>query len=93
MQFTSAIAMTFALVSAVSAQFPLGGLGGGCNNQNGLINAAILTSANCYGNGFPGMNCGNQGGNNYPTGILGGILGSNALANVNAPSTTNCYKK
>ncbi|KAH9460983.1 hypothetical protein Pst134EA_017291 [Puccinia striiformis f. sp. tritici] len=78
------------------AQFPgLGGFDGpSCSNQNGLINAAILTETHCHGSGAGTgpMRCGNQGGDPNGGGLLGGLLGpGNSLLNVNALSTVDCY--
>ncbi|POV98380.1 hypothetical protein PSHT_14059 [Puccinia striiformis] len=78
------------------AQFPgLGGFDGpSCSNQNGLINAAVLTETHCHGSGggTGPMRCGNQGGDPSGGGLLGGLLGpGNALLNVNALSTVDCY--
>ncbi|POV98375.1 hypothetical protein PSHT_14060, partial [Puccinia striiformis] len=80
-------------------QFPqlpaLGGFDGpSCSNQNGLINAAILTETHCHGSGAGTgpMRCGNQGGDPNGGGLLGGLLGpGNSLLNVNALSTVDCY--
>ncbi|POW10658.1 hypothetical protein PSTT_05908, partial [Puccinia striiformis] len=64
----------------------------GCSNQNGALNLELLTSTNCYSNGGSApMSCGNQGGDPSGSGILGGLLGSGAILNVNALNTVNCY--
>ncbi|POW01845.1 hypothetical protein PSTT_12209 [Puccinia striiformis] len=60
----------------------------GCSNQNGALNLELLTSTNCYSNGGSApMSCGNQGGDPSGSGILGGLLGSGAILNVNALNT------
>ncbi|KAI9622472.1 hypothetical protein H4Q26_015153 [Puccinia striiformis f. sp. tritici PST-130] len=84
------------LPRSAPAQFPgLGGFDGpSCSNQNGLINAAILTETHCHGSGAGTgpMRCGNQGGDPNGGGLLGGLLGpGNSLLNVNALSTVDCY--
>ncbi|POW04397.1 hypothetical protein PSTT_10431 [Puccinia striiformis] len=85
-----------AFPGSAPAQFPgLGGFDGpSCSNQNGLINAAVLTETHCHGSGggTGPMRCGNQGGDPSGGGLLGGLLGpGNALLNVNALSTVDCY--
>ncbi|POW18755.1 hypothetical protein PSHT_05529 [Puccinia striiformis] len=90
MRFAVATAVSLTVLSSVSALFPLpSGLGqSGCSNQNGALNLELLTSTNCYSNGGAApMSCGNQGGDPSGSGILGGLLGSGALINVNALNT------
>ncbi|KAI9626379.1 hypothetical protein KEM48_010439 [Puccinia striiformis f. sp. tritici PST-130] len=94
MRFAVATAVSLTVLGSVSALFPLpSGLGqSGCSNQNGALNLELLTNTNCYSNGgSTPMSCGNQGGDPSGSGILGGLLGSGALINVNALNTVNCY--
>ncbi|KAH9447873.1 hypothetical protein Pst134EB_021866 [Puccinia striiformis f. sp. tritici] len=96
MRFTVAAAASLTIFSSVSALFPFplpSALGqSGCSNQNGALNLELLTSTNCYSNGGSApMSCGNQGGDPSGSGILGGLLGSGAILNVNALNTVNCY--
>ncbi|KAI9602087.1 hypothetical protein KEM48_001038 [Puccinia striiformis f. sp. tritici PST-130] len=105
MRCAAAIAMTLTLLSTVFAQLPIlgqfpplpavgGSDGPNCSNQNGLVNAAFLTHTNCYGNGAGtgSMSCGNQVAIPTVVDFLAGLLGSgNALLNVNALSTVDCY--
>ncbi|POW19896.1 hypothetical protein PSHT_04066, partial [Puccinia striiformis] len=90
MRFAVATAVSLTVLSSVSALFPLpSGLGqSGCSNQNGALNLELLTNTNCYSNGGSApMSCGNQGGDPSGSSILGGLLGSGALINVNALNT------
>ncbi|POW19899.1 hypothetical protein PSHT_04065, partial [Puccinia striiformis] len=90
MRFAVATAVSLTVLGSVSALFPLpSGLGqSGCSNQNGALNLELLTNTNCYSNGgSTPMSCGNQGGDPSGSGILGGLLGSGALINVNALNT------
>ncbi|KNE99596.1 hypothetical protein PSTG_07089 [Puccinia striiformis f. sp. tritici PST-78] len=94
MRLAVATAASLTVLSSVSALFPLPSALGqsGCSNQNGALNLELLTSTNCYSNGGSApMSCGNQGGDPSGSGILGGLLGSGAILNVNALNTVNCY--